>query len=267
MNLRYILLSLDYDTYSVIDNDLRYEFQCHTRFICNYLSKKIRTHNFDTNGIYNMISVSLLPEAGLKTTNTAIDILETYLQFEPMRYEQIKGTDDCSYYLEVLEQGFRKAAEFKPVPLDTLLHLIDEFKQGGCKNEWLHKKRRFKEADLQVVLTCEFTTNYFQLVATVNQLSTKRQLVRGIAIKTRPDEIFYRGTFKDILIEGNKIVITDNSDKANVLIDIDAARNGIFKRTFAPYIYREYRTPEYNNELEETHNSIIRMLSYDGEGF
>jgi len=265
MKLRYISLMLEND---VNGDGNPIHFLYHIRFIANYFSRAIRRYKYDTNGVYDMIYVILQPASKAVSTNLhSMNVLEVFLPFDMKRYEQIKGTDDCSYYLEVLEQGFRKAAEFKPVPLDTLLHLIDEFKQGGCKNEWLHKKRRFKEADLQVVLTCEFTTNYFQLVATVNQLSTKRQLVCGIAIKTKPHEDYFKGTFKDILIEGNKIVITDNSDKANVLIDIDAARNGIFKRTFAPYIYREYRTPEYNNELEETHNEIIRMLSYDGEGF
>lgn len=265
MKLRYISLKLDND----LNGDSHpIHFLYHIRFIANYLSKAIRRYKFDTNGVYDMICVILQPVNKPVSINLhPMNVLEVFLPFDMQRYEQIKGTDDCSYYLEVLEQGFRKASEFKPVPLDTLLHLIDEFKQGGCKNEWLHKKRRFKEADLQVVLTCEFTTNYFQLIATINQLSTKRQLVCGIAIKTKPHEDYFKGTFKDILIEDNNIVITDNFDKANVLIDIDAVRKGVFTRTFAPYIYCDDYTPEYNKEFEETHNSIIRMLSYDGKGF
>ncbi len=128
MNLRYIALGLDYDTYIKINNDLRYQFQLHTRFISNYFSKAIRKDKFDTNGAFNMISIALLPENKPEPTKiVGIDVLKTYLAFDPKRYEQIKGTGDCSYYLELLEQGFKKASEFKPIPLDILLNLIEEF--------------------------------------------------------------------------------------------------------------------------------------------
>lgn len=219
MNLRYIALGLDYDTYINSNNELRYQFQLHTWFISNYFSKKIRKYRFDTKGVFNMISIALLPENKMKPTRiTSGDVLETYLTFDQKRYEQIKGTEDYSYYLELLEQGFIKASKFKSIPLDTLLKLIEEFKQGGYKNEWLHKKKRFKEEDLEVILTCEFTTNYFQLIATINQISTKKELARGAVIRTEPDEVLFDKMFKDIYIDDN-IIITDSSDSPRIIID------------------------------------------------
>ncbi|MBF0598289.1 hypothetical protein [Faecalibacter rhinopitheci] len=268
MTLRYILLGLDYDTYIKNDNELRIQFQYHTRFISNYLSKAIRKYKFDTNGIFNMISIALLPDNKKeKTKITATNVLETYLPFDENRYEQIKGTEDCSYYLELLEQGFKKVSEFKSIPLDTLLSLIVEFKKDGCKNEWLHKKKRFKEKDLEVVLTCEFTTNYFQLITSINQISTKKELVKGIAIKTKPDEIHFDKMFKDILIDDNFIIITDASDSARVLISIEDAKKSFFNKMFAPYIYSDNYTKEENLKYEATHNEVVRILSYDGKGF
>lgn len=166
-----------------------------------------------------MLCINLLPENQLKQTQIdGFGILETYLPFDQKRYEKIKGTEDCSYYLEILEQGFRKAATFKPVPLDTLLNLIKEFKNAGCKNEWQHKKRRFAEEDLQIILTCEFTTNYFQLVITVNRISNKTELVKGTIIKTDPDEIVFEKTFKDVYVDDN-IVITDRFDRPLIIVD------------------------------------------------
>jgi len=268
MTLRYILLGLDYDTYIKNDNELRIQFQYHTRFLSNYFSKAIRKNKFDTNGVFNMISIALLPDNKTEQTKiTAINVLETYLPFDQKRYEQIKGTEDCSYYLELLEQGFKKASEFNPIPLDTLLNLIDEFKKGGYKNEWLHKKKRFKEKDLEVVLTCEFTTNYFQLITSINQISTKKELVKGIAIKTKPDEIHFDKMFKDILIDDNFIIITDASDSARVLINIEEAKKSFFNKMFAPYLYSDNYTQEENLKYEATHNEVVRILSYDGKGF
>lgn len=237
MTLRYIALLLGDE---VKGRKYSSDFAYHTRFISNYFSKAIRKYKFDTNGVFDMISIELLPENKLEPTKiSGLDVLETYLPFDPKRYEEIKGTEDCSYYLELLEQGFKKASEFKPIPLDTLLTLIDEFKKGACKNEWVHKKKRFKEDDLEVILRCEFTTNYFQLIATINQISTKRELAKGIAMKTRPDEIHFQKMFKDILIYENFIIITDTSDSARVLVDIEDAKKGIFNKIFAPYIYSD----------------------------
>jgi hypothetical protein len=219
MTLRYIALGLDYDTYINSDNKLRYQFQSHTRFISNYFSRAIRRCKFDTKGVFNMISIALLPDNKLNPTKiTGIDVLKTYLPFDQKRYEQIKGTDDCSFYLEILEQGLIKASEFKPLPLNIFLDLIEEFKKGDCKNEWMHKKRRFIEDDLEVVLTCEFNTNYFQLITIINQLSTKKELVRGTVIKTEPDEVLFDKMFKDIYIDDN-IIITDSSDSPRIIIN------------------------------------------------
>jgi hypothetical protein len=265
MTLRYIALLLENEVKGRMYSS---DFAYHTRFVSNYFSKAIRKYKFDTNGVFNMISIALLPDNKTEQTKiTAINVLETYLPFDQKRYEQIKGTEDCSYYLELLEQGFKKASEFKPNPLDTLLNLIEEFKKGGCKNEWLHKKKRFKEKDLEVILTCEFTTNYFQLIATINQISTKKELVKGVVMKTRPDEIHFEKMFKDILMHENFIVITDASDSARALINIEDTKRGFFNKMFMPYIYNEDYTQEENLKSETIHNEVVEILSYDGSGF
>ncbi|ASE62553.1 hypothetical protein CEQ15_14140 [Chryseobacterium indologenes] len=230
MTLRYIAIGLDYDYYIEKNNKLRYGFQLHTRYISNYFSRKIRIYKFDTAGVYNMISISLLPEGNMKQSKIkANDVLQVFLPFDEKKYEKIKGTEDCGYYLELLEQGFRKASVFKSIPLDALLDLIDDFRKGGCKNEWLHKKKKFKDQNLEIILTCEFTTNHFQLVATINQISTKQELIKEVIIKTEPDEVLFGKMFKDVLIENNEIIVTDSSNSPRVIIDIEDLYSSKFK--------------------------------------
>lgn len=264
MTLRYIALQIESE---IAGRMYSSDFSYHTRFISNYFSKAIRKYKCTTDGTFNMISVEGAVNYKEIPKIKGFDALSVPISFDQKRYGQIKGTEDSSYYLELLEQGFKKASEFKSIPLDTLLSLIDEFKKCGCKNEWLHKKKRFKEEDLEVILTCEFTTNYFQLIATINQISTKKELVKGIAIKTKPDEIHFDKMFKDILIHENFIVITDASDSARVLINIEDAKKGFFNKMFAPYIYSEDYTQEENLKSEVAHNEVVRILSYDGSGF
>ncbi|WP_321438180.1 hypothetical protein [uncultured Bacteroides sp.] len=220
MNLYYIHLGLDYYDYIESNNELRYEFQQHTNFIDDYFSKAIRKHKYRTDGTYNMISVSAT-EFELKSTKLQGfgDVIGVNLPFDRNRYEKIKGTEDCSYYLELLEEGFKKASEFKEIPLETLLNIIEEFKQGGYKNEWVHKKKRFKEDDLEVVLICQFTTNYFQLVATINQISTKKEVVSGVLIRTEVGVSIHEGMYKDVLVKDDEILITDKSDSPRIRIN------------------------------------------------
>jgi hypothetical protein len=62
------------------------------------------------------------------------DVLKVYVPFDKKKYDKIKGTENCEYYLELLEKGFREASEFKDVPLNSLLSLSSEFRENGYKN-------------------------------------------------------------------------------------------------------------------------------------
>jgi len=160
-------------------------------------------------GSDNIASPRIVPMSVLKIT----------LEFKKEKYAQIRGTTNCDYYLELLEKGFKQADKFKPIPLDNLLSIIAEFKKNNCKNEWLHKKKKFTEYDLEVILFCEFTTNYFKLVATINQISTKKELIKGAVITTEPDEVLFDKMFKDIVVNENNIIITDASGAPRILIN------------------------------------------------
>ncbi len=86
-------------------------------------------------------------------------------------------------------------------------------------------------------------------------------------MKTKPDEIHFEKMFKDILIHENFIVVTDASDSARVLINIEDAKKEFFSKIFAPYIYSDDFTQEENLKYEATHNEVVKILSYDCKGF
>jgi hypothetical protein len=225
MRLWYIAVGLDRGYF---DTEYSYEFKLHTRFISNYLSKGIRKFKFETDGTFNMVSVKVTPQRPRECALVPIDVLEAEVSFDQARYEKIKKTTDCEYYLERLEEGFRKASKCKEIPLQILLDLIEEFRKNGCKNEWLHKKKRFKEIDIEVALNCFFTTWDFKLIATVNRISTKEQLSTGLILRTDPDEICFDKEFKDVLLDDENIVITDFLDRPRFSINLDKVLAGKF---------------------------------------
>lgn len=220
MKIWYIAIGLDRNSY---DTEYCYEFDLHTKFISNYLSKRIRKFRFETDGTFNMVFVNVTPGKPKECAIVPIDVLEAEVAFDQERYERIKRTTDGEYYLEMFEEGFRKAAKCKEIPLQTLLDLIDEFQTNGCKNEWLHKRKRFKEADIEVALNCYFTTWDFTLIVTINRISTKEELCSGLLLRTDPDEICFDKEFKDILIDEENIIITDFLDYPRFVIDINRA--------------------------------------------
>lgn len=228
MKLWYINIWLNPET--GYDDNYRYEFKLHTRFISNYLSRQMRKkeHWFETDGTFNMISVNPMPDKLRECKIVPEDALTVDVLFDQGKYEKIKGTSDCGYYLELLEEGFKKASKYKEIPLDTLSKLIDEFKKDDCKNEWQHQKKQFRKRDIEVILNCYFTTFDFKLTATVSKISTNEELCSGVVIRTEPDEILFNKMFKDILLNEKNIIITDASDSPRILIDLSDALNKKF---------------------------------------
>ena len=227
MKLRYLSLGLEYNYYSKADNLLRYDFLLRTRFLSNYFSREVRKYKIEVDG-FNMISIALLPDINNSYSSlTAINVLEVYLPFQKERYDLVRGTNDCSYYLELFECGFVEASKSSKIPLSILMEILQAFKLGGCLNEWTHKKKQFKSENLNVELKCEFDTNCFQLRLIISSLDTKEIVFNGIIARTEPDEVLFEKMFKDILIEDDKIIVTDNSDRPRFIINKIKAKQGI----------------------------------------
>lgn len=189
------------------------------------MSKAIRKYRFKTDGTFNMISVALT-EYGVKNTGIVpSEVLKVFLPFDRERYNLLKGTDDCEYYLELLEAGYRKAAEFKEIPLDILLKLIEDFRANGCKNQGLIKKRKFKNNDLQISLTYYLTTNDYHVDILITQLSTKKELINDTIYTTNADESSYSGNVTDIIIEENQIILIDEFKDPTIIINLQDVFN------------------------------------------
>ncbi|WP_026711854.1 hypothetical protein [Flavobacterium filum] len=227
MILYYISLGLNYRDYITKDNELRFEFQKKTSFINDYFSKKVRKLKFQTDGTFNMISISVSEFEFNSVNYVPLNVLEVNIEFDRSKYESIKNSLDCSYYLEILEQGFKKASEIKSIPLNELLELIEEFKNDGYKNKWTHKKKHFKNEDLEIILNCEYTSLYFELTISINQISKKKKLLSGVIIRTEVGVSIHEGMYKDIIIQDNHIIITDKTDKSRVLINKLKVYNGV----------------------------------------
>ncbi len=220
MKLRYLLCQLDY---SFGNTHYRGEFANHTNYIDNYLSKAIRKYKYETDGTYNGILVLVGPnKVDSRIINNIINIC---VPFDKERYEQIKGTDNCSYYLELFRTAFDKGYPGKDIPKDILNAIVDEFEQNGCNNSWLFKRKRIKEHDLKAEFVFKFTTNDISLNATFSKISTKEVYCSGNILRTKPNK-FYIEDLKDIVVEDNEIQILGFRYKECIILKIEDIKRG-----------------------------------------
>ena len=217
MYLRYISLTIS-DSCN-FGSKYNYDFKCHCRYICNFLSKEVRKYKVLTDGTYNMIAI----EAGyLYLPKIVYDkCMEVSVPFDKEKYEIVRGTNDASYYLELIKIGLERAFEYKKLPQNIITDLLNAFSVVHEKNEWIHKRVIFKEVGIKAILICRFTTNDFQVIVQFSSLKTKELLCEGVVIRAIPDELAFDFCFSDLLVIDNRIWITDFLKEPYIYFEIE----------------------------------------------
>jgi len=211
MNLKYIALYMDHE--SGYQDPFRDNFNLHSRFISNYLSIQVRKLKFETDGTFNMISV--VPSINIKHVCRIVGekALDTSVSFNKEAYERMNDMERYEYYLQLLEEGYKICGQYKKIPLEQLLNLQQTFRDNGYKNEWLHKKKKFKEDGIEVALNCFFTSFDFQLRMSVYDIESKMELISGTVIRTLPDEVCFDSLYKDVVINNNELIVTEYQNR------------------------------------------------------
>lgn len=226
MNLYHFELLLDYDTFSVLDNELRYEFQCHVDFINHYITKVIRRKKIDV-GDCNGLYISLLPGRETKQPKKVNKDIRIYLPFNYEDYQKAKQKNDFSYYINLIRCGVNKFSEFQGVDIIEIMNIVDKFANNNYQNTWILKKRSFREVGLILYLQCELTTDYFQVVAIVKDFK-KNILCQGPLLKTLSCRFVYSGLVKDFVLSNNYIFVIDRNDFKRFKLDVASLQNGEF---------------------------------------
>lgn len=173
-----------------------------------------------------MVSISLHEDEIEKPFIVPINVLNVPVPFDRERYLKIRGTSDFSYYMELLELGFKKASEFKELPYDDFFQIQHDFIQSNYRNEWIELKKKFKTDDLEIILKSHFTTNHFQVIATINRISTRKELVSDVIITTEPYEVVFDSLIDNVLID-NDITIINKFGKTIIKINKKDLFNGV----------------------------------------
>lgn len=251
MNYRYIILHAGSSGFgSGFGDDFDYKFNDNTWFISNYLSLKIRKMHIPSDGPYNMFYCNItkdkdsVRELSPSSLNVKIHIqdceIDRYLNLpnEVERYE---------FYLSLLERGYQLASTERDIPIEIFHNLHQGFREGGYKNERLFKKKQLRDYGIKIELNHVLTTYSYNLVLSVYNL--KGILIGKNSIyKTFPDDILFNKNVRHLVIEDNKLIVTDFLDHPQFVCDLNDLSKGIVKSVCVDENTKKYIPNENNKE-------------------
>lgn len=224
MKIKYFFLTLDVDDFKSISDTIVSDFNFQTYFFSNYIQKNIK-NKFESND-FNFVGVqgSLYPKKKYEIDkvfkNFSIEVpfnMDKYQEIYPYKnnyplndnlLKPIKDISKFNHFLyEMFITGMDKIKQQDaPISVDEFYKILNEFKEIGFKNEWIFKKKTFKEHSIKGELKCELTCNFFNLKLSIWKNNNK--IFDKEIIKTLPMGVFYETEFNDILIEGDILKIS-----------------------------------------------------------
>lgn len=216
MRLKYVFLSLFLEEYP---RALASSFDFQNRYLCNFLERRLHELKFDAQG-FNKICVQgrHRPEEScpIISENAAVPSVA----FDEERYKSLGASAHHEFFIGMLLDGLEKCARYHKIPLSEMKAAIEQFRQGGYRNEWTHQKKLLRAAGLQASLLCSLDTEKFALT-----LKLEREGVTVFEkkiLETLPDELIFAYQFKEVALEGETIVVKDKSGKPTFAVDVSS---------------------------------------------
>jgi len=247
MKIRHFYIGLSSDDYipkspnETSEKTIVSDFNFQTDYVTQFIEKHLRTLKFDADD-FNMIFIKgrkkpkeyFFIEEHHKCLTIEIPFDENlystlypFLNDYPLvnllkPLENKKGFNE--FIQKFITTGLNKAKEQKAaIPTDQLIDAVLNFKDSGYKNEWIHKKKIFKEYKLTASLCCELTCNYFLLTLAIEK--DKQEIFNQELLKTLPNATLYKDEFNDLIIEDKTLKILKKDKSILAEIDIEKIIN------------------------------------------
>ena len=181
-------------------------FRDQSRSICNFLERQLKAFKFNADGFKRICIIGKsLPTAECFVNSSKVLVVE--VQFDQKQYLELNEEGLNPYFAEILKAGFTKCKNQFTIPVEELMAGLDKFCADGYINEWCFKTKEFKPLGIKCSLNCKLTTKDFTLTFLVSKGS--ETIFEKNILKTEPDEIVFVPMFKDISLDGDKLVVLD----------------------------------------------------------
>lgn len=187
-------------------DEVVHPFRDQSRSVCNFLERELKSIKFEADGFKRMCVVGKLSPNTKCYVNTS-KVLVIEVPFNEKQYLALNEGELNSYFIDMLKAGFEKSQNQFKIPTDELLSMIESFRSGGYINEWCFKSKHIKALGIKCFLNCKLTIRNFRLTMLV--LKNGKTIFERRILETEPDEIVFTPMFKDICLDGDKLVVLD----------------------------------------------------------
>lgn len=216
MLLKHIYIYLNQDEYP---KTLVVPFGFGTRYLCNFLERNLRTLKFKTEG-FNKICVQGMRQPLIGCPIVPENAALPTVLFDLDEYERLKHNEHHEFYIRMLILGLKKCAQYHQIPLTEMMEIIEIFRRGGYRNEWVHQQRMFRSYGLQASLLCSLDSERFVLRLEISK--SKKIVFERRILETKPDEIIFSHRYKEVCIEGDAVVVKDKFGDSVFSTDINS---------------------------------------------
>ncbi len=251
MRLHHINIILDEN---IENENYRSLFEYHARYVCHYLTQRIRKATTAVSLDYNLLCIKVGSE--VEPHIEMPEVLIVGVPFEKDTYECNQGSPNGAYYIGLVRRAMLRIDSKLTFPRVEMENIINEFEAANYVNTWRFKNKRFREVGIRAECTCRFTTNLFALHTLFYDLKTHQLLCEGDAIVTKPDEVYFSQTFKDVIVKNEKIVVTDYNGYELLAFKLSDIRQGHFIRMFGKCPWKNSDTAKDNWD------SMIKEMKY-----
>lgn len=218
MLLRDISLYLNVDEH---DRTYRSEFAFRSRYLCNFIRRRIVPLKFHANG-FRSVAVQGCHRPEDLCPILGEDVAVATVAFDQSRYESLGPHEHHEFFIAMLVGGLEKCAVFHDIPLAAMKEAIEDFRRGGYRNEWTHLKKMLRPARVQASLLCRMDGERFVLILKVERKGAL--LFEEPILETKPDEIIFAHRFKDLVVEGDALVVRNKFGKPTFSLPLSSLR-------------------------------------------
>ena len=195
------------------------DFEFRSRYLCNFVRRRIVPLRFKAEG-FGSIAVQGCREPKDECPIEGENVAVAPVRFDQQLYDSLDPAECHEFFIGMLLEGLEKCGRHHRIPLTEMKAAIDEFRAGGYRNEWTFKKRTLRPVGLQASLNCSLDMERFILTL---RLERKGVVVYDAPIlETKPDEIIFAHRFKDVVLDGQTVVVKNKFDKPTFSLDLSA---------------------------------------------
>ena len=201
--LRKLALNLDRRCWP---NEYCYGFYLRSRSLCNYVERALKSEEIAVVDSTKLVIIGNSSDSTQFEINSS-EIAGLTVPFDTFAYDGLKTNREINAFMVgFLQTNLCELPCYPCSSIDALIELTRRFEEADYQNGWVHKRKRIPQLKASATLHCDLTPDSFTLKLQIE--SNKGLVYDGTILQTAPDELAFHYRFRDLLVDGDYLVVT-----------------------------------------------------------